>query len=143
MINRKFLLTAIIALLLIVNTWSWQAQHQSGEALLRQEQQAEWLVTSITPPPTQKIEAPTQGYQDALTMMKFLEKEAKAADLDLALTKMEQRGENRVHLLFEQVGFDEFIAWLEQVRSSTGFSPNQVHIKRIRHPGSVEAKAIF
>lgn len=143
MIKRKFLLTAIITLLLILNAWGWQAQDQSGKALLLQERQAEWLVTSLMPPTTQKVAQPTQGHQDALTMMKFLEKEAKNADLDLALTKMEQKGENRVHLLFEQVGFDEFIAWLEQVRSSTGFSPNQIQINRLQHPGSVKAKAIF
>ncbi|MBV1889428.1 MAG: hypothetical protein KUG54_00225, partial [Gammaproteobacteria bacterium] len=89
MINRKFLLTAIITLLLILNTWGWQAQHQSGKALRLREQQSEWLMTSLTPSATQKIEAPTQGHQDALTIMKFLEKEAKSADLDLALTKME------------------------------------------------------
>ena len=139
----NFRMIPIVLLLSGVNLWSWQLQSQSSETLDIQEKQAEWLISTLKNPTT--VEPPTvaENRHDALTIMKLLEKEAKVANLDMALTKMDQKENNRIHLLFKQVGFDELIAWLEQVRSSTGLTPDTVKLKRLKAAGTVEAIAVF
>ena len=110
-----------------------------------QQQRIEWLVNAIASAPDRRLAATamSNNQHNALTIMKLLEKEARYANLDKPLTRMEQKEINQVHLLFEQVGFDEIMAWLEQVRSSTGLHPKQISLRKIPHPGSVKAILVF
>ena len=57
--------------------------------------------------------------------MKQIELEAKRADLDELLTRMEQQGNDEIHLLFESVSFNALIAWFDQVYQSTGLQPHR------------------
>ena len=109
-----------------------------------QQQEAEWLISTLAATPSGQRSAPApQAHHDTLTIMKLLEKEAKIASLDDELTRMKQTDTTQVHLFFKQVGFDEFIAWLEQVRSSTGLHPQKIKLDRIQQPGDITATAIF
>jgi type II secretory pathway component PulM len=138
-INR--LLGVVCLLLMITSCYLAYANRQLADQITASKAQFDTLQTAITAPVTAQRPATTR--RGALAMMKQIELEAKRADLDELLTRMEQHGNNEIHLLFESVSFNALIAWFDQVYQSTGLQPHQLSVTRRPSDNHVTAQAIY
>ena len=134
-------LGVICLLLMITGCYLAYANSQLSERIAASQTQFDELQTAISTPVTGQ--RPPAARRGALAIMKQIELEAKRADLDELLTRMEQQGNDEIHLLFESVSFNALIAWFDQVYQSTGLQPHQLSVSRRPSGNRVTAQAIY
>lgn len=74
------------------------------------------------------------------TVLSLVDASLRARGLELALKKIEPIGEGRVEVMFEQVRFDDLMAWLEAVHASDGIVADDLTITRVEGVGVVNAR---
>ncbi|MDF1819117.1 MAG: type II secretion system protein GspM [Immundisolibacteraceae bacterium] len=138
-INR--LLGVGCLVLVITGCYLTYANSQLSDQIAASQARFDELQTAISTPV--KAQRPPAARRGALAIMKQIELEAKRADLDELLTRMEQHGNDEIHLLFESVNFNALIAWLDQVYQSTGLQPHHLSVSRRPADNRVTARAIY
>lgn len=133
----------ICVLLAGLNFVYWQENQALSAKINAKMQQSQWLNQALSAPPDSPANANGKFAGDALALMKNLELEAKRADLDKLLTRMDQLAVGEVQLVFEAVSFNRLLVWFDQVYQSTGLEPHQVSIQRLPAHGSVRAEMVF
>lgn len=133
----------ICILLASLNFVYWQENKTLSANIKTKMQQNQWLHQALSAPLDTPANASGKFAGDALALMKNLELEAKRADLDKLLTRMDQLAVGEVQLVFEKVSFNRLLVWFDQVFQSTGLEPHRVSIQRLPAHGSVRAEMVF
>ena len=139
----KFTLAVICLLLTGLNLFFLQANQASSAQVNATRQQLTWLTQTLSTHPDTEVIPNKRNPGGALAVMKRLELEARRADLDELLTRMEQQAAGEVELVFESIAFNQLLIWLEQVYQSTDLQPLRVLIQRLPAKASVRAEIVF
>lgn len=137
----KRLLGMICLLLIGTSAYLAYASTRLTNQIESSKEQFDELQAAITTPVV--AQNPPTAPRGVLAVMKQIELEAKRADLDELLTRMEQQSGNEIKLLFESVSFNTLMAWFDQVYQSTGLQPRRVMISRRPTDNRVTAQAIY
>ncbi|MEL0082495.1 MAG: type II secretion system protein GspM [Gammaproteobacteria bacterium] len=134
-----FLITACL-LMAGYNLSLWRTEGTLSATLETRLKQIDWLDQAIIARASSPPRPPAPPARGALALMKQLELEAKRANLDKLLTRMDQQSDHAVRLIYDEVSFNRLINWLNQVHHSNGLQPQSVTIKRLPTAGRVTAE---
>lgn len=142
--RRVLSVGAVLAALLLLYALAWLPLDRSREALRVQaaalDASYRWMRAAA--PEVQRLRAGGAGQQaqDGRSLLARADAGARESGLGTALLRVEPVAEGQVRMVFQQVGFDALMAWLEQFSSSQGLRVSEFNVQTTGASGQVDAR---
>lgn len=137
--DQKTLLVGGVVVLLIVGYFSlWEPfwrQHQQRAARLEQQRQTlAWMQAAATEIQRLRTAQPTTAKPAPL--LSVINQSLRTGPLAQAEKRIEPKGESKVHILFNQIAFDDLVQWL----ANLPLQPETLSLEKRPQPGLVKAR---
>jgi general secretion pathway protein M len=134
----------VLALLLLVYALAWLPLQRSRDALRVQaaavDASLRWMQAAAPEVARLRGQGAGQGPRDGRSLLARVDAGARAAGLGGALLRVEPVAEGQVRLVFQQVGFDPLMAWLEDFARSDGARVSEFNVQSTGATGQVDAR---
>ncbi|RRQ21462.1 type II secretion system protein GspM [Thiohalobacter thiocyanaticus] len=136
---------AAVLLLLVLWLGLWEPLDQRVEELEQsvavQEEEFTWMQQAAAE--IQQLRR--SGGQAAAglqgrSLLAVVDQATRAAGLNSGLKRIEPEGQSRVRVQFEQIGFDDFMRWLDGLHRQYGVFTQSITIEREEAPGRVNIR---
>jgi general secretion pathway protein M len=142
--RRVLAVGAALAAVLLLYALAWLPLERSREAMRVQaaalDASYRWMQAAA--PEVQRLRAGGAGQQvaDGRSLLARADAGARESALGTALLRVEPVAEGQVRMVFQQVGFDALMAWLEQFSRSQSLRVTEFNVQTTGASGQVDAR---
>ncbi len=144
--DRQAVLAGVLALVVVLGYfYGWQPLHHKQQLLMNkvsaQQQTLAWMQAASAQVRQAEQNAPKAGGAPAPgSLLSAIEQALRGAPLEKTEKRLEPATENRVHVSFNQVEFDELSRWLALLQDQFDTRVEAVSVERLPEAGMVKAR---